>query len=190
MELQTRPRGRSRAMSSSPEKKLLNPLKQNDKSMPTTRSLQGFKKYFDDKPITRVEEAPAPSSVQSASVESYIEIGDSDMSDDELLDTLAQRAKVPRPKIPQAERFKIARRTQRLDEHRREVVRPPTSHCLSHVVSLEPNILLPQPKLPGVAFSSHPTKRGTVSEPEFNSTGLYVHTGITWDEAHCRTPLF
>jgi hypothetical protein len=96
--------------------------------MATTRSLQGFKQYFDDKPITRVEEVPGPGSVQSASVESYIEIGDSDMSDDELLDTLAQRANVPKPKIPQAERFKIARRTQRLDEHRREVDRPVWFH--------------------------------------------------------------
>lgn len=87
----------------------------------TQRSLQGFQRYFEKKPSTTVEEIPGPSSVQSASVESFIEISESDLSDDELLNTLAQRANVPRLKIPQAERFKIARRAQRLYDHRLEV---------------------------------------------------------------------
>jgi len=137
-----------------------------DKQGMIQKSLTGFRRYFKEMPVTQVQEIPGPSSVQSASVEAYLEISGSDMSDEELLETLASRPGrlasqlKPHPKVPQNELFTISQRAERLDRHRR------------------------QKKGQGVAWGSPKKPRIQTNEGEqapgveFKSTGLLAHTEL------------
>jgi hypothetical protein len=112
----------------------------SDNKTPVQRSLSGFVQYFDHKPSTKVDDQPSLSSVQSASVDAYIAMDESVMSDEELLQTLRRSTHVPMLKVPTKERFAISRRTEQLNQHRK---------------------------------GGHSS-----DDPEFKSTGLFVHTEL------------
>jgi hypothetical protein len=140
------------------------PMTKAEKQEMIQNSLTSFRRYFKEMPVSQLNEIPAPSSVQSASVEAYFEFSGSDMSDEELLETLARRpsryAVKAHPRVPQNELFFISQRAEQLGRHRQQE----KGHGIPWGTPKKPRIQ---------------TERGKQSNGvEFKSTGLFVHTEL------------
>jgi hypothetical protein len=129
-------------------------MTQSERKQMTQKSLTSFQKFFNNsKTETIVPEPLGPSSLQSSSVEAYIDLEENELSDEELLQTLAKRACMPKTRVPHSEQFQTARRAQQLADNR----------------------------LQSKSFGSDGKKHGKHGLPhdsEFKSTGLFVHTEL------------
>lgn len=149
------------------KEEMVRPMTQSDKRQMVRTSLQGFQRYFDQNPLTKVGEVPGPSMVQSVSVNAYIQMDDSDMSDVELLHKLSQRSTAPRLKIPPTQRLNFARRAERLNQDRKE-------HKGAGLAWGGPK----RPSLNKVASDGSEPVQARQFVPEFKSTGLFAHTEL------------
>jgi hypothetical protein len=142
----------------------VSPMTKADKQEMIQNSLTSFSRYFKEMPVSQLHEIPGPSSVQSASVEAYFEFSGSDMSDEELLETLARRparyAVKPHPRVPQNELFTISQRAERLDRQRQQQ----RGHGIPRGT----------PKKPRIQTEDGERSNGV----EFKSTGLFAHTEL------------